>query len=114
LNKADLSLANLKDANLVSTDLSGSNLRDATLNGADLSLANVDKALFGYNSGLSAEMKLDLVGQGAVFKDATGVSVKSLAPSRFAKGHENSEAPVSAARRDRIQGDSMTRQRPRS
>jgi hypothetical protein len=42
------------------------------LKDANLSRAVVEKALFGYNSGISENMKLDLIRRGAIFEGSTG------------------------------------------
>ncbi|MDJ0718151.1 MAG: pentapeptide repeat-containing protein [Prochloraceae cyanobacterium] len=63
LSGANLRDANLRDANLISADLIDANLIDANLNGAE-----VKNAHFGYNPGISKEMRLDLIKRRAIFE----------------------------------------------
>jgi hypothetical protein len=77
LGSVDLSGADLRDADLINTDLSGANLNDAilygaNLNGTNLSVANVNKAMFGYNPGISVLTRQDLIARGAIFDDSQG------------------------------------------
>ena len=70
LSVADLISADLRGANLSVADLRGANLRGANLSDADLSGAIVEKAEFGWNIGLTEDMKLDLKKRGAIFEDS--------------------------------------------
>ncbi|NHC37690.1 pentapeptide repeat-containing protein [Scytonema millei] len=87
LGKANLSGANLRNANLSNTvlfhtDLSNANLSNANLSstivyGANLSFAKLDGAKvegsrFGWNIGLTEDLKRDLQQRGAVFEDSAG------------------------------------------
>ncbi|HCF28561.1 MAG TPA: hypothetical protein DEV81_15475, partial [Cyanobacteria bacterium UBA11049] len=69
---ANLRRANLLGANLRYANLSGADLRGANLIRANLSDANVKNTEFGWNDGLSEEMKLDLKQRGAIFQDSPG------------------------------------------
>ncbi|MBF2070245.1 pentapeptide repeat-containing protein, partial [Fischerella thermalis] len=60
----DLRNADFEDANL-----QGADLRNTDLSNVKFTRAKVDNALFGYNQGLSLEMKLELKLRGAVFED---------------------------------------------
>lgn len=62
LRYADLSDADLSDADLIGTNLSGANLSDTI----------VENAQFGKNSGLTEDMKRDLIRRGAKFEDSPG------------------------------------------
>ncbi len=82
LSGANLTAANLNGANLCSADLSGTNLTAANLTAAEFRLANlsnanlintsVENARFGYNQGISEELKRDLIRRGAIFEDTPG------------------------------------------
>lgn len=80
LYSANLSDAKLICANLNSANLSYANLSGANLDGANLSNAKVKKARFGWNSGLSEDMKLDLKQRGAIFEDSPGDRSGVLSP----------------------------------
>jgi uncharacterized protein YjbI with pentapeptide repeats len=67
LSYIDLNYINLSHANLRGVNLIHANLRHANLSHADLSSVGVEKAQFGFNSGLTQEMKLDLKRRGAIF-----------------------------------------------
>jgi uncharacterized protein YjbI with pentapeptide repeats len=62
---ADLSRANLIGAELRNAILIGANLRAANLSGTA-----VESAEFGYNKGISASMRRDLIDRGAIFEDS--------------------------------------------
>ncbi|NJK40015.1 MAG: pentapeptide repeat-containing protein [Oscillatoriales cyanobacterium RM2_1_1] len=83
LSGANLSQANLKDANLSNSNLSHADLSDAVLINADLHQAglaltnlsrvdltgaNVSQARLWHDSGLSPEVKQDLMQRGAIFE----------------------------------------------
>ena len=55
---------------LAGADLSGFDLRSADLRDADLSYTEVENARFGYNEGISEDMKHDLIARGAIFEDS--------------------------------------------
>ncbi len=67
LSNADLSNADLRRADLSNADLSNADLSNANLSNADLSGAEVENARFGYNSGISEDMRLYLIRRGAIF-----------------------------------------------
>jgi uncharacterized protein YjbI with pentapeptide repeats/DNA-binding Xre family transcriptional regulator len=74
---AELCRANLSGANLSGADLSGANLSEANFSRANLSRielcgANIELARFGFNKGISEEMKRDLISRGAIFEDLQG------------------------------------------
>lgn len=62
---ADLHCASLALANLGGANLTGANLQETNLNNTNLSYAKLEGAKLGQNSGLSEEMKRDLVQRGA-------------------------------------------------
>lgn len=64
---ADLSNTNFCGADLINADLSSANLSRANLTNANLSSAKVENTQFGYNAGLSEDLKLDLEKRGAIF-----------------------------------------------
>jgi Pentapeptide repeats (8 copies) len=64
LISADLSYADFTDA-----DLRNANLTEANLTNTSFIGANIKKARFGYNLGISQNMKLDLIERGAIFED---------------------------------------------
>jgi uncharacterized protein YjbI with pentapeptide repeats len=70
LSRADLTMVNLQRARLVRANLRHSKLLSANFIDADLSSASVKNALFGNNSGISEETKLDLIRRGAIFEDS--------------------------------------------
>ena len=72
LSGANLSRANLSGADLSRADLSSADLSSAYLSGANLSDATVENARFGFNVGLSQEMKDDLKNRKAIFEDTPG------------------------------------------
>ena len=82
LNRANLNRANLShaylvraklwNANFIEADLSHANFIEANLSGANLSGANVENTQFGYNEGISEEMRDDLIRRGAIFEDIPG------------------------------------------
>ena len=80
LSGADLRDANLRDANLSDADLSDADLIEANLTHANLTHANVENARFGYNKGISKEMKDDLIRRGAIFEDSPGDRSRILVP----------------------------------
>ena len=72
LINANLIDANLSGTNLSGAFLSGANLINANLSGADLRSAKVKNTRFGYNQGISEELRLDLIQRGAIFEDTPG------------------------------------------
>jgi uncharacterized protein YjbI with pentapeptide repeats/predicted transcriptional regulator len=77
LTNADLSNANLRNADLGNANLSHANLSRANLSranlfDANLSCADVQDTRFGYNTGISESMKIDLENRGAIFEDSSG------------------------------------------
>ncbi|MGD2179995.1 pentapeptide repeat-containing protein [Lusitaniella coriacea] len=64
-NDADLHCASLALANLGGANLQGANLLETNLSNTNLSYAKLEGAKLGKNSGLSEEMKHDLVQRGA-------------------------------------------------
>ena len=72
LSEANLSEANLSEANLRGANLRGANLSEANLSEANLSGADLEKTIFGYNEGLSEDMKADFIRRGAIFQDSPG------------------------------------------
>ena len=72
LSDAILSSVDLSDASLRDADLSSANLIGAKLIGTNFSGANVENARFGYNKGISSEMRDDLIRRGAIFEDSPG------------------------------------------
>lgn len=80
LSDAGLTGAELSDANLSNADLSGANISDADLGGAylygvNLRCANfygtkVELARFRENSGITEQLKQDLINRGAIFEDS--------------------------------------------
>ncbi len=82
LRGADLRGADLNGAHLNGAHLNGAHLRGADLNGAHLSGADVKNARFGYNVGISKEMRLDLIKRGAIFEDSPNDRSRSLTPVR--------------------------------
>jgi len=69
LKGADLYKASLALANLGGANLENANLVEVNLTNANLSGANVESAIFGNNSGLSEEMKVNLQQRGAIFQE---------------------------------------------
>jgi uncharacterized protein YjbI with pentapeptide repeats len=57
---------------LSGADLSGADLRNANLSGADLTDAVIKNTRFGGNTGISEEMKVELKQRGAIFEDSLG------------------------------------------
>ncbi|MBD1903871.1 pentapeptide repeat-containing protein [Trichocoleus sp. DQ-A3] len=66
LSGADLSGTYLRSAKLDGADLSDADLSDADLSDADLNNARIKNAQFGFNSGISEEMKQNLIKRGAI------------------------------------------------
>ncbi|MBD2387250.1 pentapeptide repeat-containing protein [Cylindrospermum sp. FACHB-282] len=75
LSHADLRGANLNSADLINTDLTGADLCGANLIQANFSSAIVEKAEFGFNTGLSDDAKSDLENRGAIFPEEELVTV---------------------------------------
>ncbi|WP_293089105.1 pentapeptide repeat-containing protein [Okeania sp. SIO3B5] len=74
LSEANLSNANLSDANLSNTNLTNADLSQAglaltNLKGANFQNTKVENARLWHDSGLSDEMKQDLISRGAFFED---------------------------------------------
>jgi Pentapeptide repeats (8 copies) len=78
LSEADLRVTNLSGVNLYRANLSGVNLRGANLIGADLRNARVEKARFGSDSGISDDLKNELIDKGAIFEDNPGDRSENL------------------------------------
>ena len=90
LNRTDLNRANLSSANLNGADLSSSNLSDANLSGfnlsgADLSSSNLSGARFGWDLGLSEDVKLNLKQRGANFDDSPSLKRQTPLRAEFIK-----------------------------
>jgi uncharacterized protein YjbI with pentapeptide repeats len=69
LSKTNLVAADLSRANLTGTDLSEANLIYTNLSGTKLNGTIVEMASFGFNQGISEELKQDLIARGAIFED---------------------------------------------
>lgn len=69
LKGADLYKASLALANLSGAKLENANLVEVNLTNTNLSGAKVESAIFGNNSGLSEEMKVNLQERGAIFQE---------------------------------------------
>ena len=67
LTEANLTNANLRGADLTDANLTRVDLRGADLTDVNLTYASVEKALFGYNQGISEEMRCELIARKAIF-----------------------------------------------
>jgi hypothetical protein len=72
---ADLRGANLSNADLMNADLTGADMCGANLTQTNFSSAIVEKAEFGFNAGLSDDVKSDLEKRGAIFPEEELVTV---------------------------------------
>jgi uncharacterized protein YjbI with pentapeptide repeats len=70
---ADLTEANLSKADLTGANLSKANLTGANLTGAELIYVTVQNTRFGNNLGISDDMKKELEGKGAIFRDSPSI-----------------------------------------
>ena len=80
LSKTNLVAANLSHANLIGTDLTEANLIYTNLSETKLHKTIVKMARFGFNQGISKELKQDLIDRGAIFEDAPGDRSGVLVP----------------------------------
>jgi hypothetical protein len=80
LNHANLYEADLSHANLNYADMKGAILYGANLSCAKLDSARVEGSRFGWNKGLTEDLKRDLQQRGAIFEDSTGDSAQILTP----------------------------------
>lgn len=72
LGNANLSDANLSHANLNYADMSGAIVYGANLSFAKLDGVRVEGSRFGWNTGLTEDVKRDLQQRGAIFEDSAG------------------------------------------
>ncbi|HEY9705152.1 MAG TPA: pentapeptide repeat-containing protein, partial [Allocoleopsis sp.] len=70
LRNADLHNASLALVNLIGADLRGANLEQTNLTDVHLTNAQLQGARFGNNQGIAAEMKLELLNRGGIFKES--------------------------------------------
>ncbi len=80
LRGINLNDANLTGAELIIANLNGANLVRASLIAANLNNAQIESARFGFNLGISEEMKQGLIKQGAIFVDFPGARSGLLSP----------------------------------
>ncbi|MEM9926893.1 MAG: pentapeptide repeat-containing protein [Cyanobacteria bacterium P01_D01_bin.50] len=81
---ANLIGANLIGANLIGANLIGAYLIGANLSNANLNYANVQNTQFSYATGISEQLKRNLIKRGAIFEDSPGENspIYSPTPSR--------------------------------
>ncbi len=68
---SNLSGSNFSGADFSGSNFNGSNFNGSNFNGSNLTGASVENTRFRNNTGISSEMRLDLIRRGAIFEDSS-------------------------------------------